>query len=65
MKLITDEVMTQILNHYSDNQKEIVKKQILKVEEIIIENKENYINDVGFQKASDIFLKKVIEGNFL
>lgn len=65
MKLITDEVMQQILLHYPNNQKEIVKKQILKVEKIIIEHKDNYINDKGFQQAFDILLKKVIEGEFL
>lgn len=65
MKLIPEETMKQILAHYPESQKDLIKIQIQKMEEIISQNKDEYIKDKSFQKAFDLILKKIIEGDFI
>jgi hypothetical protein len=65
MKLINEETLKQILEHYPKSQHELITSQIEKMEKLITENMSKYVDDKGFQGAFDLILKKIIEGEFL
>lgn len=65
MKFINEEILQQILSHYPTSDQKLVKSQILKMESLIEEHKDEYFKNKDFQKAFDIVLRKIVEGNFL
>lgn len=65
MGFITKDTIKQILNFYPQEQHQLIKHQIEKMEEIINDNIDLYTDDKGYQKALDSILTKVIEGNFI
>lgn len=65
MGLINKDTMQQILSHYHDDLKDLVKYQIETMEIMITDNREKYVSDAGYQEAFDFILKNIIEGKFL
>lgn len=55
----------ELLNHYPEEYRELLKKQILAINDTIEKNKEFYKYSLDFRKAMDIIFKDILNGKFL
>lgn len=65
MKLVTKEMLEEILSHYPQENHQLVKHQITEMEAFIRDNKKLYITDKSYQRALDEIFKGIIEGKFI
>lgn len=55
----------EILNHYPEEYRELLAKQILAINDTIEKNKEFYTYSLDFRKAMDIVVKDILNGKYL
>lgn len=55
----------EILNYYPEEYRELLKKQILAINDTIEKNRECYTYSLDFRKAMDIIISEILSGKYL
>jgi len=65
MQIINDDMREQVLTHYPEQYHDLLKKQILVMEEIINTNIMKYRFSSDYREALDSVLTDILNGKFL
>ncbi len=63
--LFNQQLSDELLKHYPIEKHELLTIQIKALNDFFNENKEEYVVNQGFRKATDLMLSEVLKGSFI